>query len=166
LKEEQLRVLRVMSEATGHVDFAEFAKMVELSPSETLDTLKELTTTGHVRKVGGGYGLTEKGRTVLRVTTRVPQGSEFNFYNEIGKPTELSAATSKDFYEVAKKVDTSVLEFHLYRGDFENWARSALGDGPLADDLAELRKADPRGEELRMELLRAMENRYGAEAFL
>ena len=164
MKEEQLRVLRVMSEATGHVDFAEFAKMVELSPSETLDTLKELTTTGHVRKVGGGYGLTEKGKTVLRATTRVSQGSEFNFYNEIGQPTGLSAASPKDFYEVTKKVDASSLEFHLYRGDFENWTRSTLGNAAFADDLVNVKSTELKGEDLRAQLLKAMEARYSLDA--
>src|SRR3990170_3528132 len=155
-----------MNEAAGRLDFNEFAKMVGLTPSATMDTLKELANTGHVRKVGGGYGLTEKGKAVLKAVTRVPEGAEFVFYTGIGQPTGLSAASPKEFYEAAKKVDVSSLEFHLSRGDFENWVLALLKDDALAIDLENLRRGELKGESLREKLASAIESRYGADALL
>ncbi|HII85720.1 TPA: hypothetical protein HA273_03935, partial [Candidatus Bathyarchaeota archaeon] len=48
---EKLSILKVMNESTGHVTFNEFANMVGLTQSETLEKLHELAETGHVRKV-------------------------------------------------------------------------------------------------------------------
>jgi predicted transcriptional regulator len=66
LKQELLRVLKVMNEATGHVNFSEFSNMVNLQPNETITVLRELAKTGHLRKVGNGYAITEKGKTALK----------------------------------------------------------------------------------------------------
>lgn len=164
MKEEQLKVLRVMSEATGRMDFNEFASMVGLTPSETMGALRELAKTGHARTVGGGYGLTEKGKAILKAEARVPEGTEFNFFTEIGQPTGFSAASPRDFYEIAKKVDASSLEFHLHRGDFKNWVQAVLKDEILANELENVKQSEVKGEDLRERIASAIESHYGAEA--
>jgi hypothetical protein len=88
---------------------------------------------------------------------------EFHFYNGIGQPTGLSAASIKNFYELIKKVDASSLEFHLYRGDFENWLRTAVNDARFADELADMKKSELKGENLRKEIAKAAESRYSIE---
>ncbi len=149
-----------MNEATGHLDFAEFAKMVGLTPSETMEQFRELTQTGHVRKVGSGFGLTEKGRAALKVLNRVPEGSEFEFYLEIGKPTGLRAGNPLEFYEIAQKIDPSSLEFHTYREDFETWALNALANEALAGELTKTREDGLKGEALRSAIAGIIESMY------
>ena len=56
----------------------------------------------------------------LKAFSPVSTGMEFYFYIALGQPTSFSARSLIDFYEVVKQVDVSSLEFHLYRGDFEN----------------------------------------------
>jgi hypothetical protein len=53
------------------------------------------------------------------------------------------------------------LEFHLYRGDFENWIKAAFEDAALADELASLKSANVKGEELRKEIITAIAAKYG-----
>jgi hypothetical protein len=53
------------------------------------------------------------------------------------------------------------LDFHLYRGDFENWFKAAFEDEALADELGSLKSATLKGEELRQKILKAIAARYG-----
>ncbi len=58
LKDECLRVLKVMSEVTRRMDLSEFARMVELNTDEVLLCMQDLEKTGLLKKSGGGYGVT------------------------------------------------------------------------------------------------------------
>jgi len=163
LIEERLKVLKVMSEIAGRLDLNEFARMVELTPNQTIEHMQKLLKADFVRKVGGGYGITETGRAILKAFTPVPAGMEFHFYMAIGQPTSFTAKSLVDFCEIVKQVAADSLEFHLYRGDFENWIRTALNDTALAEDLASMKEAKLTGENLRAEIIKAAEARYGFE---
>ena len=164
LKDECLRVLRVMSEVTRRMDLSEFARMVELNADEVLLCMQDLAKTGHLKKSGGGYGVTEKGKAVLKAQSPVADGLGFRFYVGVGQSTGLSARSLKDFYEAVKTVDAGSLEFHLYRGDFSNWVRSVLKDGVLAGEFESLGHGGLRGESLRGKIVAVIESRHGAEA--
>jgi len=159
--EEQLKVLKVMSEVTSRVDMNAFARMVGLNPSQTVERMQDLVNSGFIRKVGGGYGITEKGKTILKAITPVPKDTAFHFYTGFGQPTGFSSESLKDFYEIVKRVAAEALDFHLYRGDFENWIKNALKDAVLADEFARLKSATLKGEELRQRILKAIAARYG-----
>jgi predicted transcriptional regulator len=159
--EEQLKVLKVMSEVTSRIDMNTFAQMVGLNPSQTIERMRDLVNGGLIRKVDGGYGITEKGRAILKAITPVPKDTAFHFYTGVGQPTGFSAESLKDFYEIVKRVAAESLDFHLYRGDFENWIKNALKDVTLADELASLKSAVLKGEELRQKMLKAIATRYG-----
>jgi DNA-binding Lrp family transcriptional regulator len=159
--EERLKVLKVMSEVTGRIDMNAFARMVGLNPSQTIERMQELVNAGFIRKVGGGYGITEKGKAILKAITPVPKDTAFHFYTGIGQPTGFSAESLKDFYEIVKRVAVESLEFHLYRGDFENWIKTAFKDAELTDELANLKSAALKGEELRKEIITALAAKYG-----
>jgi DNA-binding Lrp family transcriptional regulator len=159
--EEQLKVLKVMSEVTSRIDMNTFAQMVGLNPSQTIERMRDLVNGGLIRKVGGGYGITEKGRAILKAITPVPKDTAFHFYTGVGQPTGFSAESLKDFYEIVKRVAAESLDFHLYRGDFENWIRNALKDAVLADELASMKTGMLKGEELRQKILKAIAARYG-----
>jgi DNA-binding Lrp family transcriptional regulator len=159
--EEQLKVLKIMSEVTSRIDMNAFAEMVGLNPSQTVERMEDLVNSGFIRKVGGGYGITEKGKAILKAIAPVPKEAAFHFYTGFGQPTGFSAESLKDFYEIVKRVAAEALDFHLYRGDFENWIKAALKDERLTDELAILKNAALKGEELRQEILKAIAKRYG-----
>ena len=159
--EEQLKVLKVMSEVTRRIDMNTFAQMVGLNPSQTVERMQDLVNSGFIRKLSGGYGITEKGKGVLKAITPFPKDKAFHFYTGFGQPTGFSAKSLKDFYEIVKRVATESLDFHLYRGDFENWIENALRDPVLADELANLKIERLKGEELRQEILKVIVARYG-----
>jgi predicted transcriptional regulator len=161
LTEEQLKVLKVMSEVTSRVDMNAFAEMVGLNANQTIECMQDLVKDGLIRKVGGGYGITDKGKAVLKAITPVSKDTMFHFYTKVGQPTGFSAASLKDFYEIVKRIAAESLEFHLYRGDFENWIKTALENAPLADELASLKSANLKGEELRQKLLKTIVASYG-----
>jgi len=161
LTEEQLRVLKAMNEITSRIDLNAFAQMVGLTPNLTIERVQDLVNTGLVRKTSGGYGITDKGKAILKAITPVPKDAAFHFYTEIGHPTGFSAESLKDFYEIVKRVAVESLEFHLYREDFENWIKAAFKDSALATELARLRNADVKGEELRKGIMTAMAEKYG-----
>ena len=159
--EEQLKVLKVMSEVTSRIDMNTFAQMVGLNPSQTIARMQDLVNGGFIRKVDGGYGITEKGKAILKAITPLPKDTAFHFYTGVGQPTGFSAESLKDFYEIVKRVAPESLDFHLYRGDFENWIKAAFEDKALADELGSLKSATLKGEELRQGILKAIAARYG-----
>jgi hypothetical protein len=119
-----------------------------------------------VRSIGGGFGMTKKGKNTLKTETPVPEGQEFAFYNMVGHPTDFSAKNLREFYEILKKVDVASLEFHLYRGDFENWLRDVLRSPEFAGDCARIKDRNANGEDLREELVGAAEERFGTDVLL
>jgi predicted transcriptional regulator len=161
LIEEQLKVLKVMSEVTSRIDMNTFAQMVGLNPTQTVERLQDLANSGFIKKLDGGYGITAKGKAILKAIKPVPKDTAFHFYTGFGQPTGFSAESLEDFYEIAKRVAAEALDFHLYRGDFENWIKNALKDAVLADELANLKIEMLKGEELRQEILKAIAARYG-----
>ncbi|MBT0159392.1 hypothetical protein G4O51_05355 [Candidatus Bathyarchaeota archaeon A05DMB-2] len=163
MKNEALKVLKVMSEVTSRTDLNGFARMVGLTPTETIEQIQDLLKAGLVRKSGGGYGITEKGKAAIKAFTQVPEEAKFHFYTGIGQPTEFKAGNIQSFYEIAKQVPAESLEFHLYRDDFENWLRSEIQDAVLADEMSKVKNAGLKREDLRREILKALEARYGVE---
>ena len=53
------------------------------------------------------------------------------------------------------------MEFHLYREDFENWLKTVFKDAALADELANLKASQLKGEDLRKEILKAIAAKFG-----
>jgi predicted transcriptional regulator len=163
LKEKSLKVLQVMNEVTSRTDLNGFARMVGLTPTQTIEQIQELLNAGLVRKSGGGYGITERGKAAIKAFTQVSEEAKFHFYNGIGQPTDFKAGSIQTFYETVKQVPVESLEFHVYRDDFENWLRSEIQDAMLADKLAKLKNAGLKGEELRDGILKALETKYSLE---
>jgi Family of unknown function (DUF5752) len=82
----------------------------------------------------------------------VPPQNAFYFYRAIGAPTGAAARNLPDFLGVINSIDLTSLQFHLGRGDFENWLKM-LGDDTLARQIAALKDRKLRGEDLRMQLV-------------
>lgn len=166
MKEEQFKVLKALSEATSRMDINMFAKKVNLDPNQTIQKVQELAKEGFLQKVGSGFGITVKGRTALKAFILVPEGMGFHFYNGIDQPTNIEAKTLREFYEHVKKVSVDSLEFHIYRGDFENWLKDACNESEFAQEVGVVKDADLKGEELRAELLKVLDAKYGIQDLL
>ena len=81
----------------------------------------------------------------------VPPQNAFFFYRAVGAPTGAAARNLTDFLGIINTIDITSLQFHLGRGDFENWIKM-LGDNTLAKQIAGLQAKNLRGEQLRTQL--------------
>jgi hypothetical protein len=155
-----------MNEATNRMDLNMFAHAVNLAPNQAIAQVQELAEEGFLRKVGSGYGLSEKGKNALKISTPLSEEAAFHFYVDVDKPLGFSARSIEEFYRLVKQVCSDSLDFHLYRGDFESWLRQTIGDSELADEAAKLKAAQLNGEQLRKALLSAIDVRYGVGELL
>lgn len=149
-----------MHQATSRMDLTMFAQAVDLNPNQAIAEVQELAQAGFLQRAGNGYGLTEKGKNTLKVFTPVPSDKAFNFYVGMDKPLGFTAQSLEEFYRLVKQVCSDSLDFHLYRGDFENWLRDVLGDVPLAQEIGKLKAAELKSEELRKAILKTIDARY------
>ena len=166
MKEEQFRILKVMNEATNRMDINMFAEAVNLSPNQAMVKVQELANEGFLHKVGAGFGLTGKGKKSIKAFATVSEELGFKFYVDVDKPLGFSAYSLADFYRSVKQVTSDSVEFHLYRGDLENWLREVLKDEDLAIAVGKLKADELKGEDLRKGLLKAIETKYGVEELL
>jgi predicted transcriptional regulator len=160
MHEEQFKILKVMSEVTSRMDMNEFAHKTGLTPTQTVEYMQQLAKEGYLRKVGGGYTITEKGKTALKAVAPLPENMRFQFYVALNHSTALSAGNVKEFSEAVASVDAVSLEFHVGRGDFETWFKEAVKDPAFAAELAKIAKTELKDEELRQALLKALQLRY------
>ena len=59
-----------------------------------------------------------------------------------------------------KAIDVASIEFHMGRGDFENWVKNVLGDMELAARLERIRTLSLSGEDLRTRVHDEVKARY------
>lgn len=164
MKDEQFRVLKVMSEVTRRMDLNEFARTVGLTANETTKQIQDLAKMGYLKNQGTGFAITEKGKAALRAQIPVADGCEFRFYLAVEQPTGAVARSLRGFYETIKTIDVASLEFHVYRGDFANWVQAVLKDKALTRELEDARQSELKGESLRKRIAWVIEKHYDAEA--
>ena len=143
------------------MDLNMFAQVVNLTPNQAIAEVQELAREGFLRKVGNGFGLTGKGKNALKAFAPLSGDIGFNFYVDVNKPIGFSAQSLDEFYRFTKQVVTDSLEFHLYRGDFENWLREVCKDAELAEAFGTLKTEGLKGEDLRKVLLKVIDAKYG-----
>lgn len=88
----------------------------------------------------------------------LPPEHAFYFYEGIGQPTGLASKNLVEFRDQTKAASPASIEFHLERGDFENWFR-LLGDEPLLHQVANLRKRKPAADQLPSRLSSLIDSR-------
>jgi DNA-binding Lrp family transcriptional regulator len=161
LKQEQIKILKTMNEATNRMDLNMFAQAVNLTPNQAITEVQELAKEGFLRKVGAGFGLTEKGKIALKAFAPVHGEWGFYFYSGVDMPLGFYAQSLEEFYRLIKEVCSESLEFHLYRGDFEKWLKEVCKDEDLAKAFGTSKEEELKGEELRKTLLKALDDKYG-----
>ena len=70
-----------------------------------------------------GKGKAELAEHVLNVSyilRELLKNENFYFFSSIGNYTGEAATSFKEFLDKIREVEVKSLEFHLYRGDFEN----------------------------------------------
>jgi hypothetical protein len=87
---------------------------------------------------------------ILRTLSRE---NSFYFFTSVGNYTGQRAISLREFGNKIGEVETSSLEFHLYRGDFEKWIIEVLEDKELARRISDLKHLEPVGNALRDQLL-------------
>ncbi len=158
--EERLKILKAMNEVTGKVDLKKFTEKVGLTLGQILECLQGLVNEGFVRKVNRRYSITSEGKIALKALGSVPKGKEFNLYTGIDQYTGYSVKNLKELIEQSKVVSIKALEFHVSRGDFENWITSVFSDTKLANEFSKMRESALSGESLRKEIVEVTETRY------
>jgi len=100
--------------------------------------------------------LKSKASSKLRISKKsskplssVPPQKAFYFYRDIGAPIGKSASSLEEFSHQLETVDASSIEFHVKRGDFENWVRDIFHNNKLAGRLRTIKTLGLRGEQLR-----------------
>jgi len=166
LKDEKLLILKTMHEATNRMDLTSFAQAVNLNPNQAIEQIHELTKEGFLQKSNKGYCLSDKGVNALKINRVVPTDKAFNFYIGVDRPLGISAQSIEEFYRQIKQVCSDSLDFHLFRGDFENWIRDVLLDDELAAEVGNNKNAEMHVGELRKALLNAIDAKYGVAELL
>lgn len=104
-------------------------------------------------------GKISKDMAVKVLNPILPQ-SAFYFYTDIGVPTGKAATSLEEFCNQLKTIDVASIEFHMERGDFENWVRNVLGDMELAARLEKIKMLALSSEELRTKVYNEVKARY------
>lgn len=95
-----------------------------------------------------------------KVLSAVPRENGFYFYSSIDTPTGVVACSFDEFCQSVKTSPAESLEFHLMRGDFENWIRF-LGDVEMASQIEGIRMRNLPKEQLVQTLVSKVEERQG-----
>ncbi len=72
----------------------------------------------------------------------------------------LRVDTLEDFVKLARQVDDATWHYHLQRGDYSHWFRTAVLDETLAAEAMLVEKLDIPPQDSRERLLAAVTNRY------
>jgi hypothetical protein len=168
IKQEILETMLLNGKPLKAIDIAKEAKR-EYQPVNM--HLLGLIKMGYVNLPEKGlFAITEKGKKTLgipeitkekaaAIIAYLPHDKAFNFYVTVGKPLNIHAHSLRDFANKLDRADIISVEFHMQRGDFENWFRG-LGDEELAKKTSFLKKKNVVGEDLRKQLHENAEQRY------
>jgi DNA-binding PadR family transcriptional regulator len=149
---------------------AEIAKDTGVNFPAVMMHLIGLTRSGFAETPEKGlYVITDKGKKTLglpevdkdkasEILAYSPIEKSFQFYADYGKALGVHAASLQDFSEKIMNVDTSSVEFHTQRGDFEAWF-NGLGDVELARKMLLVREQKMLGEDLRKKLYNIVRSR-------
>jgi len=99
----------------------------------------------------------EVAKNILR---ELSEDSAFHFYKSIDTPTGITARSLQEFHDALKRVEPSSVEFHIARGDFENWVKM-LGDVTLAKQIGSLKSKGLPADEVRKLLTLLIRLRVG-----
>ena len=157
---ERSRIIKALCEFDAPAGIDDIVAKSGLSRGKVLGNLPRLVIDGLVDKSGRHYIPTKKGRAIIARHESVSENKGFHFYFKENVPSGLVARSLQGFYEIIEEIDVSSLEYHIQRGDFENWIRDVLHDEELASNIAKLKREEVPREALRERLYRLVERRF------
>ena len=92
------------------------------------------------------------------ILNEVPVEKAFYFYIGTDRPLPVSARSLGEFSDKIKTVESTSLEYHTERQDFEKWV-VMLGDDLLAKKLTDVRRSKAQGDALRAKLYNSTKSR-------
>lgn len=87
-----------------------------------------------------------------RILRTLSRKNAFYFFTSVGNYTGQSAMSLEEFANKIREVETTSLEFHLYRGDFEKWTDEVLEDSELTEKISDLKNLEQVRSALRDQL--------------
>ena len=93
-----------------------------------------------------------KSSSPTRILRELSRNKAFYFFTSVGNYTGHKAVSLEEFAAKIREIETSSLEFHLYREDFEKWADEVLEDPELAERISAVKFLEPIGNALRDQL--------------
>jgi hypothetical protein len=168
IKKEILESMLLTDKPQRATDIAKDAKK-EFQP--VMMHLLGLQKMGYVSSPEKGlYRITTAGKKALgipeitkekaaAILAYAPHDKAFHFYATVGKPLSLHAHNLRDFATKIDKADPISIDFHLKRGDFENWFKG-LGDEELVKKTALLKKRNLTDNQTREQFHGIVDKRY------
>ncbi len=166
LIEARKRILEKLWEESQPMRVRDVAERTGQKVSAATMYLLRLKKTGHVfTPQRGYYAITDLGKEAIglpkidhtkatKILTNVPVDKAFHFYSGINQYMNVYANSLSGFCDKIQRIDLKSMEFHVPRGDFENWFQS-LGDEELAKRMGIIRNMNLSGEELRKKVYEA-----------
>jgi hydrogenase maturation factor HypF (carbamoyltransferase family) len=87
-----------------------------------------------------------------RILRTLSRKNAFYFFTSVGNYTGQSAMSLEEFANKIREDETTSLEFHLYREDFEKWTAEVLEDSELTEKISDLKNLEPVRSALRDQL--------------
>jgi hydroxymethylpyrimidine pyrophosphatase-like HAD family hydrolase len=99
---------------------------------------------------------------------QLPESRRFYFRNALDQPVGRPAGNMAEFHTQIAHCDPSVIDHHARHGDFSRWIATTLGDRDTASAVEAIEQsltlrdsATPDASQARVEILAAIERRYG-----
>lgn len=170
---QRTKILRALQELAQPSSLKDIEAKAGLMRTQILGLLRGLIKAGYAQEVGkpAKYLITEKGKELtrklavskdaaVRILSHVAPHKAFHFYVAIGHYTGQAAKSLAEFCDLLETIDIRSIEFHISRGDFENWLKEVLSDVFLSAKIAEIKKLGLKGEELRKKIYETVKARY------
>jgi len=170
LTEDKKNVLEELWRASYPLRPKELSERLKFNFPTLMMHLVGLKKLGYVESPKEGYYvIAGKGREALgfpplteklakSLLSPFPNEKAFYFFSGIGNYLGIYTNSLEDFCEKIRTIEVHSIEFHINRGDFENWL-SGLGDIELAKKISLLKKQNLAGEELRQAICQIFKNR-------
>lgn len=169
MSKSKKEILSLLWEAENPISVKEVTQKIGLKGRSANMHLQGLRRLGHVSRSADGYSITDSGREAIgfpkidkrfakKVLSTIPAERAFHFYRGIDRPTGVLSDSLVDLCEKIKTLDIEPIQFHLSRGDLENWI-SSLGDIELARRLRMIRDKRLGGQALRERIYKTIRSR-------
>jgi hypothetical protein len=168
IKQEILESMLLSDKPQRATDIAKDAKK-EFQP--VMMHLLGLQRMGYISSPEKGlYRITAAGKKALglpevskekatAILAYAPHDRAFHFYATVGKPLSLHAHNLRDFSTKMDKADPISIDFHIKRGDFENWFKG-LGDEELVKKIVLLKRRNLPDDQTREQFRDIVDKRY------